>query len=47
MGLFCDHSVFNWGYLAKKILPKVQAPKRHKKERMAGCIEAELSSEGF
>ena len=33
--------------LPKKILPKVQAPKIHKKERMAGCIEAELSTEGF
>ena len=34
-------------YLTGVILPKVQAPKRHKKGRMAGCIVAEFSTEGF
>ena len=34
-------------YLIGAILPKVKAPKRQKKGRMAGCIEAELSTEGF
>ena len=34
-------------YLIGAILPKVQAPKRHKKGRMAGSIEAEFSTEGF
>ena len=34
-------------YLIGAILPKLQAPKRHKKGRMAGCVETELSTEGF
>ena len=31
----------------QKILSKMQAPKRHKKGRIAGCIDSELSIEGF
>ena len=34
-------------YLIGAILPKLQAPKRHKKGRMAGCVETELSTDGF
>ena len=35
------------GAILPKTLPNVQPPKRHKKGKMAGCIVAELSAEGF
>ena len=35
------------GAILPKTLPNVQPPKRHKKGKMADCIVAELSAEGF
>ena len=47
MGLFLSLFCIQLGLSCQKILPKVQAPKGHKKGKMGGCIEAELSTEGF